>query len=210
MPPLSPSLLCARISATLVLITSVDAFEGAKTPTKAAAAFSYVASVSSWVTPDNLSEFHSRCTSLLSVTHVSRKDLQSLLCVMPFVTSRVRSARVFMSSLRYTLRSYRLSKYYPPFKCTVIYVGYHFLPYCNGVSIIKTSFGLTIVCSSPRTYAARVRDAGAIQPRSQGFFPGLRKAREKALGAISTSSAFTTLSRAPSSAGLDTTSTSWN
>ncbi|CAH3152853.1 unnamed protein product [Pocillopora meandrina] len=65
------------------------------------------------VTPDRLSELQSRCTSLLSVTHVSRHDLQSLLGVMSFVTSCVRLARVFMSSLLYTLRTYRLSKNCP-------------------------------------------------------------------------------------------------
>ena len=44
------------------------------------------------VTSDRLSELHSRCESLLSVTHVSRHDLQSLLGVMSFVTSCVRPA----------------------------------------------------------------------------------------------------------------------
>ena len=62
---------------------------------------------------DRLSELQSHCTSLLSVMHVSRHDLQSLLGVMSFVTSCVRLARVFMSSLLYTLRTYRLSKYCP-------------------------------------------------------------------------------------------------
>ena len=93
------------------------------------------------VTPDRLSELQSRCTSLLSVTHVSRHDLQSLLGVMSFVTSCVRLARVFMSSLLYTLRTYRLSK-----NCPLSSVNHsdlrwwcHFLPSYNGVSLIKTS-----------------------------------------------------------------------
>ena len=93
------------------------------------------------VTSDRLSELHSRCESLLSVTHVSRSDLQSLLGVMSFVTSCVRPARAFMSSLLYTPRSYRLSQY-----CPLSSVNYsdlrwrcHFLPHYNGVSIIKTS-----------------------------------------------------------------------
>ena len=93
------------------------------------------------VTPDCLSELRSRCTSLLSVTHLSRHDLQSLLGVMSFVTSCVRPARVFMSSLLYTLRTYRLSKYCPlsSVNHSDLHWWRHFLPSYNGVSLIKTS-----------------------------------------------------------------------
>ena len=41
-------------------------------------------------TTDRLSEHYSRCASLLSVTHVARHELQSLLGAMSFVTSCVR------------------------------------------------------------------------------------------------------------------------
>lgn len=93
------------------------------------------------VTPDCLSELRSRCTSLLSVTHLSRHDFQSLLGVMSFVTSCVRPARVFMSSLLYTLRTYRLSKYCPlsSVNHSDLHWWRHFLPSYNGVSLIKTS-----------------------------------------------------------------------
>ena len=96
------------------------------------------------VTPDHPSEFHSRFAFLLSMTHVSRHGLQSLLSVISLVTSCARLARVFMSSLLYTLRSYRLSKH-----CPLSSVNYsdlrwwcQFLPCYNGVSIIKTSLWL--------------------------------------------------------------------
>ena len=109
------------------------------------------------VTTDRLSELHSRSASLLSATHVSRHDLQSLLGVMSFVTSCVRPARVFMSSLLYTLRSYRLYKHCPLSSVNHSDLRWwcHFLPYYNGVSIIKTSpwvddrlFLSTDVCST--------------------------------------------------------------
>ena len=94
-----------------------------------------------WPFPSLLTTLHSRFASLLSVTHVSQHGLQSLLSVISLVTSCARLARVFMSSLLYTLRSYRLSKY-----CPLSSVNYsdirwwcQFLPYYNGVSIIKTS-----------------------------------------------------------------------
>ena len=93
------------------------------------------------VTSDRFSELHSRCESLLSITHVSRHDLQSLLGVMSFVTSCVRPARVFMSSLLYTLRSYRLSQYcsLSSFNYSALRWWCHFLPHYNSVSIMKTS-----------------------------------------------------------------------
>ena len=93
------------------------------------------------VTPDRLSELQPRCTSRLSVTHVPRHDLQSLLGVMSFVTSCVRPARVFMSPLLYTLRTYRLSKYCPlsSVNHSDLHWWRHFLPSYNGVSLIKTS-----------------------------------------------------------------------
>ena len=90
---------------------------------------------------DRLSELQSHCTSLLSVMHVSRHDLQSLLGVMSFVTSCVRPARVFMSSLLYTLQTYRFSKYCPlsSVNHSDLHWWCHFLPSYNGVSLIKTS-----------------------------------------------------------------------
>ena len=48
------------------------------------------------VTSEGLSEPHSRCESLLSVTHVSRCDWQSLFGLMFFVTSCVRPAHLFV------------------------------------------------------------------------------------------------------------------
>ena len=65
------------------------------------------------VTSDRLSDLHSRCESLLSVTHISRRNMQSVVAVMFLFTSCVRPTRVFISSLLYTLRSYRLSQYCP-------------------------------------------------------------------------------------------------
>ena len=57
------------------------------------------------VTPDRLLELLSRCHSLLTTDVVLRRDLQSLLGVMSFVTACVRPARIFMSGLLNTLRA---------------------------------------------------------------------------------------------------------
>ena len=93
------------------------------------------------VTSEGLSEPHSRCESLLSVTHVSRCDWQSLFGLMFFVTSCVRPAHLFMCSLLYTLRSYWLSQYclLSSVNYSDLHWWYHFLPHYNGVSIIKTA-----------------------------------------------------------------------
>ena len=108
------------------------------------------------VTSDRLSELHSCCKSLLSVMHVSRCDLQSLLGVMSFVTSCVRPARVFMSSLLYTLRSYQLSN-------TARFQVLTTLICAGGVTSYRTTMvsrslrlhlGLTTACSSLPTHAA--------------------------------------------------------
>lgn len=109
------------------------------------------------VTSDRLQELHSRCETLLSATHVSRHDLQSLLGVMSFVTACVRPARLFMSSLLHTLRTHRPSKVFPLSAVNRSDLRWwcNFLPHYNGVSIIKTSpwlddrwFLSTDACSS--------------------------------------------------------------
>ena len=58
------------------------------------------------VTPDRLSELLDQCRSLLRVDSIPRRQLQSLLGVMSFVTACVRPARIFMFSLHTTLRSH--------------------------------------------------------------------------------------------------------
>ena len=63
------------------------------------------------VTTDRLHELLSRCQSLLDLCVVSRRDLQSLLGVMSFVTACVRPARIFMSSLLNTLRAHSSSRF---------------------------------------------------------------------------------------------------
>ena len=44
------------------------------------------------ITPERLQELLHRCSSALSLSYISRHDLQSLLGVMSFVTARVRPA----------------------------------------------------------------------------------------------------------------------
>lgn len=93
------------------------------------------------VTPDRLEELLHRCSSLLSLSHVTRRELQSLLGVMSFVTACVHPARIFMSSLLHTLRAHRDS----PSCCLTednksdLRWWCHFLRYFNGVSLIKIS-----------------------------------------------------------------------
>ena len=93
------------------------------------------------VPPECLHELFNRCSSLLSVDQVSRAELQSLLGVMSCVTACVRPARVFMSTLLNTLRGHKSSTV-----CSLSHDNkadlrwwYYFLPFYNGVSIIKTS-----------------------------------------------------------------------
>ena len=63
------------------------------------------------VTPDRLSELLDQCRSLLRVDSIPRRQLQSLLGVMSFVTACVRPARIFMSSLHTTLRSHSSDRF---------------------------------------------------------------------------------------------------
>ena len=93
------------------------------------------------VPPERLHELFDRCSSLLSVDQVSRAELQSLLGVLSYVTACVRPARVFMSTLLNTLRGHKSSTV-----CSLSYDNKtdlrwwcYFLPFYNGVSIIKTS-----------------------------------------------------------------------
>ena len=93
------------------------------------------------VPPERLQELFSCCSSLLSVDHVSRTELQSLLGVMSYVTACVHPARVFMSTLLHTLCVHKTSAACPlssDNKADLLW-WCHFLPFYNGVSIIKTS-----------------------------------------------------------------------
>ena len=93
------------------------------------------------VPPERLQELFSRCSSLLSVDHVSRTELQSLLGVMSYVTACVRPAHVFMSTLLHTLCVHKTSAACPLSSDNKADLRWwcHFLPFYNGVSIIKTS-----------------------------------------------------------------------
>ena len=92
------------------------------------------------VTPERLQELLHCCTSALS-SSISRHNLQSLLGVMSFVTSRVRPAGVFMSTLLNTLRTHRdfRSCFLSENNRSGLLWWCHFLPLYNGVSLIKTS-----------------------------------------------------------------------
>ena len=94
------------------------------------------------VTSDRLSELHSRCASLLSATHVSLAVLAWRHVFCPLCTSRTHFDVV--TTLHRALRLYRLSKYRPLSRVNCSDLGWwcDFLPYNNGVSIIKTSIGL--------------------------------------------------------------------
>ena len=59
------------------------------------------------VTHERLQELPHRCSSAINLIAIPRRDLQSLLGVMSFVTACVRPARIFMSTLLNTLRLYR-------------------------------------------------------------------------------------------------------
>ena len=93
------------------------------------------------MTPARLQELHQRCSSSFSSTRISRHDLQSLLGVMSFITACVRPARVFMSTLLNTLRLSHASRF-----CFLsednrsdLRWWCHFLPFHNGVSLIKSA-----------------------------------------------------------------------
>lgn len=92
------------------------------------------------VSPERVQELFDRCSSLLPVDNVSRTELQSLLGVMSYVTACVRPARVFMSTLLYTLRVHKLSSVCPlsPDNKADLRWWCYFLPFYNGVTIIKT------------------------------------------------------------------------
>ena len=83
----------------------------------------------------------SRCSALLSVDQVSRHDLQSLLGVMSFVTACVCPACIFMSTLLNTLHEHRSARVCPlsADNKADLHWWCHFLPFYNGVSLIKTS-----------------------------------------------------------------------
>ena len=93
------------------------------------------------VTANRLNELLSCCQSLLDLSIVSRRDLQSLLGVMSFVTACVRSARIFISSLLNTLRAHSSSRFcsLTPENKTDLWWWCHFVSSYNGVSLIKTS-----------------------------------------------------------------------
>ena len=93
------------------------------------------------VPPERLNKLFNLCSSLLSADQVSRAELQSLLGVMSYVTACVRPVLVFMSTLFNTLRGHKLSTV-----CSLSHDNKadlrwwcYFLPFYNGVSIIKTS-----------------------------------------------------------------------
>lgn len=68
------------------------------------------------VTSEGLSELHSRCESLLSITHVSRCDWQSLFGLMFFVTSCVCPAHLFVLTTLHPKIVFVVS-ILPAFKC---------------------------------------------------------------------------------------------
>ena len=93
------------------------------------------------VTHERVQELLDRCSDMLNSAWVSFSELQSLLGVMSFVTSCVKPARIFMSSLLATLRLHRSRKRIHLSRENVSDLRWwcRFLPYYNGVSIIKTS-----------------------------------------------------------------------
>ena len=93
------------------------------------------------VTPERIQELLHRCISSLSLSRITRHDLQSLLGVMCFVTACVRPARVFMSTLLNTLLLYKHSRFCFLFAENKADLRWwcHFLPLYNGVSLIKMS-----------------------------------------------------------------------
>ena len=93
------------------------------------------------MTADRLSELLSRYQSLLDSSVISRRDLQSLLGVMAFVTACVCPACIFMSSFHNTLRAHCSSRFYPltPENKSDLRWWWHFVPSYNGVSLIKTN-----------------------------------------------------------------------
>ena len=92
------------------------------------------------VSPERVQELFDRCSSLLLIDNVSRTELQSLLGMMSYVTTCVRAARVFMSTLLYTLRVHKLSSVCPlsPDNKADLRCWCYFLPFYNGVTIIRT------------------------------------------------------------------------
>lgn len=117
------------------------------------------------VIPDCLDDLLSRCRSLLDAEAVSRRNLQSLLGVMSFVTACVRPAHIFMSSLLNTLRSNPSARLCPlstDDKSDLRWWCY-FLPHYNGVSLIKTT---------PWVHSAFFLSTDACASGAGGFFQG--------------------------------------
>ena len=122
------------------------------------------------VPPERLQELFSRCSSLLSVDHVSRTELQSLLGVMSYVAACVRPARVFMYTLLHTLCIHKTSAACPLSSDNKADLRWwcHFLPFYNGVSIIKTSLW---------KYDPLYLSTDACTTGAGGFFDGLFRAQ---------------------------------
>ena len=67
--------------------------------------------MSTSVTPNHFHKPLYRCSSALSLLHILRHDLQSLLGIMSSATACVRPAHVFMATLLNTLHNHRDSRY---------------------------------------------------------------------------------------------------
>ena len=93
------------------------------------------------VTPQPLLDLLSRCRSLLTADVIPRRDIQSLLGVMSFVTACVRPARIFMSGLLNTLRDNPSARFSPLSSDDKSDFRWwcHFLPQFNGVTFIKST-----------------------------------------------------------------------
>lgn len=109
------------------------------------------------ITTDCLSELHSHCASLLSVTYVSQQDLQPLLGIMFFVTPCVRPPPMFLCCHCFTPSDHTgcLNTALFQVLITLIYAGSVTSYHTTMVSrSLRLCLGWTIISSSPRTYAA--------------------------------------------------------
>ena len=118
------------------------------------------------ISHDRLNEVLDRCSAMLQASKVSYASLQSLLRLMSFVTSCVKPARVFMSTLLTTLRLHRQHRYFrlSAENISDLHWWCTFLPHYNGVSIIKTSPWINDPC---------VISTDACASGSGGYFQGL-------------------------------------
>ena len=93
------------------------------------------------VTPQLLLNPLSHCRSLLTVDVIPRRDLQSSLGVMSFVTACIRPARIFMSGLLNTLQANPSACFCPLSSDdkSDLHWWCHFLPQFNGVTLIKST-----------------------------------------------------------------------